>query len=135
MNFWARLLDGDRAHKLLENLLAFRTSKNLFCLHPPFQIDGNFVAAAGMSEMLLQSHTGIIHLLPALPSSWVNGEIKGIKARGALEVAIKWEEGTLVSATIKSLKGGTYKVKYKEKEIEITAEPGDVVILDNQLKF
>ena len=91
INFWARLRDGDRAHKLLEGLLRDSTLPNLWDTHPPFQIDGNFGAAAGMIEMLLQSQNGEIIILPAMPKAWSKGSVSGIRARGDVTVAIDWD--------------------------------------------
>jgi alpha-L-fucosidase 2 len=147
INFWARLKDGNRAYKLLKDLLhpignpetnysnAGGTYYNLFCGHPPFQIDGNFGGTSGITEMLLQSHIRdgdqyILQLLPALPDAWANGEVKGLKARGGFEVDIKWKNGKLESCKILSLAGSELKASYDGKTITMTTEAGKAYPLD-----
>ena len=116
INCWARLLDGNHANKIITNFFnpvgfgeimytGGGVFKNMLCAHPPFQIDGNFGFTAGVAEMLMQSHAGFIHLLPALPDAWPDGKISGLRARGNFEVSINWRKGRMTGATLVSVTG------------------------------
>jgi alpha-L-fucosidase 2 len=125
LNLWARLGDGEHALKILRMLLGpQRTYPNLFDAHPPFQIDGNFGGTAGITEMLLQSWGGSIFLLPALPRSWREGSVRGLKVRGAAGLDMSWKAGRLSAATLSSERGGRYNVVLGEQSLDIELEAG-----------
>ena len=116
INLWARLGDGNRAHKLLAEQLKSSTLPNLWCSHPPFQIDGNFGATSGMAEMLLQSYTAYLMPLAALPDVWSRGSVSGLIARGHFEVSMRWADKKLLQMTILSRSGGELRVSYPDIE-------------------
>jgi alpha-L-fucosidase 2 len=156
--FWARLNDGEHAHKMLRGLLATPgaraatqqsngqgagseihnaggTYANLLDAHPPFQIDGNFGATAAICEMLLQSHTGELHLLPALPPAWRKGQVRGLRARGGFEVDLMWAGGTLESVVVTRKAGeGAARLRYGQKTIDLQLQVGQSVRLSNKLE-
>ena len=124
INFFARLKNGNQAYDHLILLFKKSTLKNLFDTHPPFQIDGNFGATAGIAEMLLQSHGGMIELLPALPQAWESGKAKGLVARGGFIVEFSWDKGSLNHVRVLSSKGGLCRIKYGQKIVEKETLPG-----------
>jgi alpha-L-fucosidase 2 len=138
INFWARLLDGDHTYEMVKRQLALTTAltgkggtyPNLLDAHPPFQIDGNLGGAAGIAEMLIQSHEGWIDLLPALPAALPQGSFRGLRARGGFEVDAAWANGALKSATITSRLGGTCRIRWGKFAAELKTAAGDTYVLD-----
>ncbi len=129
-NLWARLRDGEHAHRILAYLLGpARTYPNLFDAHPPFQIDGNFGGTRAIAEMLMQSRGDEILLLPALPCAWPSGSISGLRARGACGVDVRWERGTMIETVIRATIGGRRRIRFGDHAVEVTLVPGRSVRL------
>lgn len=124
LNQWARLHDGNHAYMLYGNLLKNGTVDNLWDTHPPFQIDGNFGGTAGVTEMLLQSHAGFIHLLPSLPDAWREGSVSGLEARGNFCLDLQWAEGQLREVKVTSRKGGKCILRYGEQQLTLQTRAG-----------
>ncbi|MGB8225953.1 MAG: glycoside hydrolase family 95 protein [Sedimentisphaerales bacterium] len=143
VNFWARLQDGDHSYTMLTNLISTGTYPNMFDAHPPFQIDGNFGGASGITEMLMQSYSkidgknlsGEIYILPALPSALPNGSVKGLRARGGFELNIEWKDGKLTNAGIKSLLGNNLKICYNDKKIETKTVKGKTYVYNENMEL
>ena len=133
INFWARLRDGNRSHKLVQEILKESTLKNLFDTHPPFQIDGNFGSTAGMTEMLVQSQGDCIEILPALPDAWSTGRFKGIKARGNFEIDAEWSDGKVTFLKITSGSGNNCVIKCNGKTLSLETTVGNSYDLSNEL--
>ena len=134
INFWARLLEPEKAFQNIIALQQKSTLPNLFDLHPPFQIDGNFGLVSGVTEMLMQSHDKEINLLPALPSAWADGDISGIVARGGFELDLVWKDGKLKSVELLSKLGNDVQLRYGDIVKNYSTEKGETLVLNASLE-
>ena len=130
---WARLDRPEDAYRMIRGLITYNLLPNMFANHPPMQMDGNFGVTAAICEMLLQSQTGEIELLPALPSAWPNGSIKGLCARGGFEMDIRWENGKLTGAVVHGKGGRNCKIRYGDKVVDVNLVEGQSISLDGDL--
>ncbi len=135
ISFYARLYDGNESYRHLRQLLEKSTLPNLFDNHPPFQIDGNFGGTAGIAEMLLQSHNGVVRILPALPDVWPEGNVRGLKARGNFEVSIKWNRGIASAITVRSLSGAPLNLVYGDRNVIMETGKDMTYNFDGELKW
>lgn len=133
INLNARLLDAKSAEENIKKFLGISIADNMFDEHPPFQIDGNFGYTAAVPELLLQSHEGFLRILPALPANWKNGSIKGIKARGDIEVDIEWKDGVLWQLGLRANAKKSIQVIYGDKEIEVDLPKREKILLNHAL--
>jgi alpha-L-fucosidase 2 len=133
INLNARLLDATSAEENIKKFFQVSVADNLFDEHPPFQIDGNFGYTAAVAELLLQSHEGFVRILPALPANWENGSIKGLKARGNIEIDIEWKDGVLSQVGMMANTEKSIRFKYAEREIEVTLPKNKKVLLNGNL--
>jgi alpha-L-fucosidase 2 len=131
---WARLHQGDTAMKYVDGLVMHRHSNFFNGGGTVFQIDGNLGVVAAVTEMLLQSHTGEIELLPALPAAWPSGSVKGLKARGGFEVSVEWKDGKMINSSIKNISGETSIVRYREKSTAVRVKKGETLYLNERLE-
>ncbi|MBQ4207349.1 MAG: hypothetical protein II621_03515, partial [Clostridia bacterium] len=127
---WARLRDGEQCDEMIATILKTAIMKNLFGTHPPFQIDGNFGFTAGVAEMLLQSHNGLIRILPALPKDWRSGSVTGLHARGNITVGMTWDLGRLKTGTLCARDGGTVRLLYDGKIVLVQDADGAEIETD-----
>ena len=135
INCWARLHDGNRSFSIMNHLFdPTRTYPNMFDAHPPFQIDGNFGGTSAITEMLLQSQTGEIELLPALPDAWPRGQVTGLRARGGFEIDLAWDGGKLTNAKLRSTGGRSAVVRYGDRTSAIKLKTGETIQFDSELK-
>src|SRR5690606_22665360 len=146
MNFWARLGNGEHAYELFGDLLkpvkdtGFNMTDgggsypNLFCAHPPFQIDGNFGGTAGIAEMLIQSHDGFINFLPALPKAWNEGSFDGLRVRGGGEASLSWKQGMVTQAKLTATANNVFKLKVPNsiKSYSISTDPSKRIAIDTE---